>query len=665
VADSGALAAQNVVAEYEIIATLADAVVLSMSLLGLMVYGTAIVTSCIPGGQAAGLELMNAGTKIFQARDSCAEQAIKGLNQLQRALPFLCAVNSARVISSNRISSEGNERYIGLAIPLPLTGTGVDFPDDDAAQSSEQELSKGNEETARHTQEAEEAFNKMQEAKEEGYKADCGQHPSYCLYERAAQLGGLAGAQNPYFSSVDSWLFDYAFARAKPYYEARLAHEQAASDALDEQVRSFARSRLYNFAVAEMAQGYARTAPDGTLEAYFPLLPKNNDELRNTSLYTEQVYPVSANNVMHGVATCPACSAANLAGYASVAQLESGAYTSCEICNFSVNTIGSVASASSNTTVGFEYHYRKVAEAAAHYQQAAEEYSKATEKAKESASKNFDVFKEALEALKAPRINPCPPGKNGCIAIVIDPCARSIPSIFAPSLVPGKAELAPRIAISAAAMAAEPASADNTIIASFFERVKNNAPRSSGAGIALGIFDGVFDMWSYALLAYTEGSKALTKGLGDFLRGIPLIGSTPLAAWAESALQESLEAVGLQGVDLRVPKPVIVNSLHVARASNSPMGNALIEAKEYYASGAAAGDESLPEAFSSTFLDALEQQGNEVLNAECTLFTISFGDFPGSPKIPLTISIPPALAQGGKSLMADARSALDDALRGG
>ncbi|MDR0308770.1 MAG: hypothetical protein LBH87_02440, partial [Coriobacteriales bacterium] len=47
-ADAGALAAENVVAEYYVIARTADAIVLSLSLFGIAVEGVGIIVSCIP-----------------------------------------------------------------------------------------------------------------------------------------------------------------------------------------------------------------------------------------------------------------------------------------------------------------------------------------------------------------------------------------------------------------------------------------------------------------------------------------------------------------------------------------------------------------------------------------------------------------------------------------
>jgi len=658
VADAGALAAQNIVAEYEVIAQVADAVVLSMSLFGMTVFGIGIVVSCIPYTSAVGTKIVDFGRKVFDARDKVAKQAANALNVLQYALPFLCAINAARVITSNRISPHGTECYIGIAIPFPLTGEKVEFPSEDEARSKGEELEERNSRTAEISDEAQESYDRMQQSKYEGYMADCGQNPNYCLYERARGLGGLNGAQNPYFSSVETWEFSYALDRAKAYYRARLANESPASSKLEDQVRSFSRTRFYTFAVSEMAKAYAYLHADGTLDAYFPLMPRNTNEYRTTTLYTEKVYPVSADGVIHGSPVCPEYLDSRPAGYASVAQCEDGTYKGCEHCGFSINTIGRVAQASTSIDNGFEYHYRRVAEAAERYAQAAKEYRDASSGAKESAQEGFNLFKTALEALKTPRLYPHPPGRNGCIAIVIDPGTHPVPSPFASSFVAGGATLKPRIAISAAAMAADEASFGDNVIASFLDRVKDDFDLSSAGGLALGAFDGILEIWSSTLLVYNMGIDMMTRGLGDFLRAIPLVNSTPLASWAERTLRETFEAFGMQGASLATPKPVLVNSVYVALTSDSIPGRVLVSAKEAYASLPGSASGTIGASFIDGLLQEFENQGVQFLESEFTLFTITFGDIPGLPEIPIKVTLPDFLIDRGKRILSDTRSSL-------
>lgn len=664
VADAGALAGGNVVGEYMVVARVADAVVLSLSLLGMVVYGVAIVVSCIPLMQSVGAELMQFGSKVFKARDSCAKNAAQALNALQAALPFLIAVNAAATIEANSDISASTASYHGLAIPLPLQGEDVRFPDDDAAEQSGDALSEQNEQTAELTDAAEDARKTMESSKQRAYEADCVNNPR-CMYERAGTLASMSGSSNPRFSSADTWRFDDAFARAKTYYARRLALEKPESQAVDKLIQSFCRERLYRFAIDEMNRGWCTTSADGVLDAYFPLLPKNTAEMRQTTLYTERVYPVSADGVLHGTTACPAYQSAGAAGTGSVAELESGRYRTCASCGFTVASLGNVASATTNINTGFEYYYRIVAEEAKRYQKASEDYTRETQEARDSASESLDIFEEALKALKTPRLNPRPPGHNGVIALVIDLESLAIPMGLTNSAVDSTAQLQPRMALSAVALAEEHAGHGANILASFLDRIKAEQDQSSLALGALGAFDGILEVWGSALLVYSQGGDAISDGLGAFLDAIPLVKSTPLSRWARDALAETVEAVGLQGAELDTPRPLVVNSIHVLRASDAAPARALLAAKETYTSSRGSGSGTLDTALVEGLAGALADQVPELLQGELTLYEISFGDDLGLPRIPLTLRLPDGLVARGQALVDGVESSISSGLQGG
>ncbi|MDR3315195.1 MAG: hypothetical protein LBS98_01715 [Coriobacteriales bacterium] len=663
-ADAGALAAENVVAEYYIVARIADAVVLSLSLLGLAVYGVAIVVSCIPGMQQLGITMMNFGSKVFKLRDDCAQQSKESLTHLQKALPFLSVANAAVTIGANSFSREGESCYTGFALLVPLEGDEVEYPDDEEVKQETDALEDQNRKTAELTDEAQEAKEQMQEAKLAGYKADCGDAPNYCQYERAGRLAGLSGMSNPYFSSVESWVFDNAYDRACAYYARRFAIESPANSTLVEQIRSHVRKQFYAYAKEEMAKGYARTSADGTLDAYFPLLAHNNVEIRQTRLYTDSVYPVDSEGHIHGVTGCPNYQAAGAAGYGSIKELEAGNYSSCDLCDLSINTIGRVASPSTSIDNGFEYHYRIVAAAAERYEKASKEYRDLTGQAKESAEESFDSFEEALEALKVPRFDPRPPGRNGCIALAFDISSHAVPWSLQSSFVGGDVQLPPRVALSAAALTRDAPSEGNNILASFLDRVKEEMGGSSVWASALGIFDGVFEIWGDVLLVYSEGADSLARGVGDFLRSIPLVNATPLASWAEEALQSSIEAAGLQGVDLAAPKPVLVNSIHVIRAGDSEALQLLGNAKEAYSSIPGDGTGGVEGVVDGIIVE-VEQGGAVFLESEITIYTIRFSDIPGSPGIPIKVKLPSSVVEWGKNLLTQGLNQLRGLLGGG
>ena len=107
VADAAALAAENEVAEFMIVVRVCDAVVLSLSLTGLASYGLGIVALCVPGAAGVGEKLIEMGGKVMDARDAFADKAANGLNQLQKALPFLAAANAGGVVQQRVLSGCG------------------------------------------------------------------------------------------------------------------------------------------------------------------------------------------------------------------------------------------------------------------------------------------------------------------------------------------------------------------------------------------------------------------------------------------------------------------------------------------------------------------------------------------------------------------------------
>ena len=55
---------------------------------------------------------------------------------------------------------------------------------------------QGKGELAEAASRAEEAARAAGEARARGFARDCGDNPSYCMYERAGCLAGLSGADN-------------------------------------------------------------------------------------------------------------------------------------------------------------------------------------------------------------------------------------------------------------------------------------------------------------------------------------------------------------------------------------------------------------------------------------------------------------------------------------
>lgn len=640
VADASALAAENEVAEFMIVVRVCDAVVLSLSLASLAATGLGVAALCTPATATASEALLKAGREVARARDGFAEKAAAGLNRLQRLLPFLSAANAAAVASANNGSASN---YVALAVLAPAKGDEIVVGAAEGLNEAQEAVDDQADEMRQAADKAEEAAQRANEAKMRAFEHDCGANPTYCMYERASTLAGMTGSHNPLFRSVDAWSFSVALDRAKAYYAQRLAQETPQESSVEEQVRSVLRARFYAFAVQEVGRGYVHETAD-SFDALFPRLPKNTAEMRTTELYTEAAYPFGIDEegrtVMHAWKGCP--SAANATDRGSIAQMEAGSYTTCEVCGFSASSMGKVAAASSSIENGFEYHYEEVAVAADEYEHARTELEPLAQEVKTQAGSLFDRVKEGLLHAGSMRIDARPPGGKGAVALVVNGGQMAAASGFESSFVHAGGVLGTRAAVSAATLVAEHSDEGSTVVSSLLDGIADHGGTLAGAG---GL---VLDCWSSLLSAYSDGQGALDDAVSSALDGLPLGGASGLGAWAAGALREVVAAVGLEPANLDALKPVLVNSGHVAAADDGAFSARLLSLKEQ----AVAHPLGSNDLFTS-LVGAVEQgavEGIQSFNGKVEIASIELlGE--GGPSIPLEVSLPPAAKDAASDLV--------------
>ncbi len=557
VADAAALAAQNEVAEYMIAVRVCDALVLSMNLLGSTLYAAGVAAACVPATQAASVSLTNMGAQVFAARDSFSQRAVAGLNQLQRALPFLAAVKAAALGASQ----EGalGTRYLTFAVLVPSEGEEISSLGDSGASDLQQQEEGRREQLHEAAKEAEEAAQAAHEAKQRGFQADCGAYPGYCMYERAASLAGLSGAANPKYESVDAWSFAVALERARAYYAERLRVEAPASGAWSEQANSALRRQFYAYAVEQLQEAYVHETQD-SFAAHFPVLPAGADQVRASSLYGKASFPVSQGaegSVLHAWPGCPEAHGA--AGFASLQQMEAGAWPACSSCGFDVAMMGGVAAASTSIANGFEHHYRLLASAAKDYEAARSELDPQSAEVKSLAGEMIDAVGEVLGNARDSRIQAVPPGAKGCVAFVVSGSSGPVDEGLASALIQGQRSLGARIAVSAATMVEDLSGEGGSVLSSLLDGFASEGAAVGVAGLAL-------DAWSALLSAYSTGQSALTGAAEGLLGGVPLASKSNLGTWAADKVKDAISSVGLQPAKLDALKPVLVNSGVVAAA---------------------------------------------------------------------------------------------------
>ena len=638
VADAAALAAENQVAEFMLVARFCDAVVLSLSLTGVAVTGLGIAALCTPATAEASIALISAGRSIIEARNSFATRAASVLNKLQEALPFFSAACAAGVASANDGDSTGSD-YLGVAILVPIDGKKIAVSASDEAEKLLDDIDEQADDIRQKAKEAEEASDEANASKERAFMRDCGDNPDYCMYERADHLAGLPGSYNPLYSSVDTWSFQVALNRAKAYYRARLNNEEPGDSSVDEQVRSALRARFYRYIIDELADSYVYDTGD-SFEAYFPHVPRNTAEMRETSLYTDAVYPVtksaSGKSVMHAWPGCPQAASASSRG--SIQQMESGDFETCPVCEFKASSLGQVASASTSIANGFEYHYEAVADEAEIYEEARRRADAPKNEVKNRVGGLFDKLREVLEDTAGKRIDPEPPGRYGAVAMVVNAGSTPAAGGFASGFVADVGSLGPRAAVSASTLVDEGSDEGRTVLNSALDGL-----RESG-GAAVGAAGIVLDAWSWLLVAYSDGQDAITGAIKKGLNSLPLVGASGLGTWASEKLSDAVKDIGLQPAKVSALKPALVNTAHVAAKGEGSFASGFVSMKQRVI----AHPLMSTDLFASLLTDAekaalakVDDLGNSIEIASIELL----GE--NGPSIPITIPLPEAVKSQG------------------
>lgn len=645
VADAAALSAENVIAQYYTVAYVCDALLLSMSLGSVVIAGVGLVALCVPSLQSQGMTCLEYSKKLSDARNSFSEQAKQGLERLQAVLPFLSLCSASSVLSANSQGKTGSN-YVGLTLLSPHTGEAFSSLTYEQAEAFEQAAQDSKEVIAQKAQEAERLAQKAAESKQLAYLHDSGSETAYCMYERAKKLGDLTSEENPYYASAELWDFSVALKRAQAYYAHRYENEAPEKLTTIERNKSHLRKQFYCYALQEINKGYVHETPD-SFEAFFPLLPKNTDEMRATSLYTDALYPATQQSdgalIIHVSSDCQNVQQGTLLGMYSLAAYEATPVRAeCSVCKMNAASLGKVAAASSVIENGFEYHYNIVAEQAAQYQKAREELDPNTKEIKGSLESLFDQAIKAFNEASSHRITAKPPGRFGAVVIVIDLSSRPASGSFASSFVEDNATLGPRMALSSATLLPD----DSDEMVNVLNTVLDGYASLDGGSVT-GALRVVLDLWSSVLSAYIKGQEGFIEGVKDALDSLPFASQSGLGTWAAQGLTQTLEKLDLAPCELAAPKPVLLNSAHVLAAGDDSFARALYGVKMRALIYGGATEEFVDEMISSTEQSALASVSD--LGQEIQIASIEL--FDGAVSIPITIALPSEVIEYASSLV--------------
>lgn len=557
VADAGALAAQNVVASYSTVAQVIDACVLSMGLCGIVVGGAGLVLSAVPGLHATGAATLEHAQTILSQRRGFARSSAQGLEKLEATLPFAMAANSFSVISSN---SKGLTTYAGIALPFP-SESNTDFDLDDGFQLDD--LAEKNEALGTESDKLKDAQDQADKALHDGWYYDCGKKP-YSLWQRTDTLSQVSAVQNPYFASPEGWNFGEPLKRARNYYAARLSGEAPTSSTPEELTRSASRKAFYAYALMQTNKSSYKQNPDGTVSCNLLTLPKNKQETMQTSLYTDQIWPLSQGSSrprLHSSVDCPNFGTSSM-GTGALSGLDSGRYEPCEVCKMSVADVGRVPQASTAIDNGFEFHWKAICEASERYEQAQNEVARAEANLKSLANSAADAFDQAISALKVSRPRLCPPGAQGAIAFCSRASEQNQPTQLVGKFL-SQSTLPPGAAIAGAVLAPETTSSSSSVPSNLFDSFLDDV-HTHGDGL---LTERVLDFWSSALQAYGAGFGAVSDVTNSFFDGLDSFGLSFIADGLREKLSKTVDALGLEPADLRSRKPVLVHTQKILTAS--------------------------------------------------------------------------------------------------
>ncbi len=387
---------------------------------------------------------------------------------------------------------------------------------------------------------------------------------------------------------------------------------------------SAARKAFYTYASTEVNRAYV-TEDGDEVAFYIPLLPRNTDEVRATELYTDAVWPASANDgktYLHYGTSCPNYKKGTPGGLASVAAYDG--QDKCSRCHFGVSSLGAVAAPSTSIENGFEYHFDRFKDALEDYVECRNKELELMRQTEDEADRAGNAFDEAIKALSGERPRIVPPGRNGVVALAVSGAISSpdeLNSSFNTTV-----RLGDRGAISAAVLAPDDATAQNNVLSRFFSTLEE---RSGGV---VGVLDGVMDVWGRLLVGYgdIQGSadELMDEMIDDLGGGSGALSS--IASWLGDTVSASVAALGLEPCDLRLRKPVLTDTANVIKSPGSDI-TGLSNAQDKL--------RSIPLGVTDpkALCEALEYQVERTISG--TVFTLAEIPLPGGGSIPLTVDV--------------------------
>lgn len=195
-------------------------------------------------------------------------------------------------------------------------------------------------------------------------------------------------------------------------------------------------------------------------------------------------------------------------------------------------------------------------EAAGDYAAARADLAEAERSVRELADGGAQTFAEAVRQLSVRRPSPRPAGRVGVRRRrrTWGAGRHSLGADLGLCLVGTHS----RAAASAAALAPDGATADNNVLSS-----SSTAWRTWVFGRRGCQVDGVLGLWGRSLVGYGSLATSVSSTVGDFLGNLDGVFGGTVGSWLANRLDETISLLGIQPADMRLRKPVTVNSQDV------------------------------------------------------------------------------------------------------
>ncbi len=547
VADTAALASSNTVGSYRKIVQIADAVIFTVGLTGILCISIGFVVACIPYINAFGVKLTEFGMHIIRARNKAVEHVYRVFEMLEKALPYLIGLSAVRII---RAQSSDNLNYHGFALGFPLTSES-DFPEKDEISVPEDTNLKARQ-IAENTEHIELFKKQRDQALEEGWLADCG-NPDRCLRERAAHLAKLSVAENPHYASPEVWSFAAPILRSRNYYAKRYAMENTSQSDIEELRQSLCRKMFYKFA-KDKVDGAFYSEDDNSISVYIPHLPSTLEEYKSSDLYTG-TYWYSDGKHLHMYNACPEITGS--LSPAALHQIDSGELSICPHCKLSISDQALVSRLTTVNPTGYEYWYRRVEEASERYAKASQEVKRLENDRKHEESDIQDRFKEILEQFSMKRVKFIPPGSRGCVAFVYREEGAQVPQKLNSNFIDAQA-LPAGYAIAGSALAPDKSPEGVNVLEGFASAI---LPHEGVGGIA----GACISVWGSLIEGYGKGLNYIDDSLDNVISRLGSGGGFIVSKF-KYLLNEVLVQVGLEPVDMTTYKPALVQAIKIINA---------------------------------------------------------------------------------------------------